>query len=102
MLERIAKLSVRWGNQHRKWKQVWDENVYITTSGVWSLNPMRNILANTKIDHILYSVDYPFEQNENGLKWVEELEESGLVTKEQLEMICYKNSEKLLGVKAPQ
>ena len=63
---------------------------------------MRTILVNTKIDHILYSVDYPFEQNENGLKWIEELEQSGLVTKEQLEMIAYKNSERLLRVKAPQ
>jgi predicted TIM-barrel fold metal-dependent hydrolase len=63
---------------------------------------MRTILANTKLDHILYSVDYPFEKNENGLKWIEELEKSGLVTKEQLDAIAYKNSEKLLGVKAPQ
>ncbi|KAK5131793.1 hypothetical protein LTR08_000548 [Meristemomyces frigidus] len=102
MLARIAKLSVRWGDQQRKWQQVWDENIWITTSGVWSLDPMRTILANTKIDHILYSVDYPFEQNENGLKWMEELEQSGLVSREQLEMIAYRNSEKLLRVKAPQ
>lgn len=102
MLQRIAKLSVRWGDHQRKWRQVWDENIWITTSGVWSLDPMRCILSNTKIDHILYSVDYPFEKNENGLKWMEELEESGLVTEEQLDMIAYKNSEKLLRVKAPQ
>lgn len=102
MLDRIAKLSVRWGDQQRKWKQVWDENIWITTSGVWSLDPMRCILSNTKLEHILYSVDYPFEKNENGLAWMEELEESGLVTKEQLEMIAYKNSEKLLRVKAPK
>jgi len=102
MLQRISNLSVRWGDQKRKIKQVWDENIWITTSGVWSLDPLRTILHNTKIDHILYSVDYPFEKNENGLKWMEELEQSGLVTQEQLEMIAYKNSEKLLGVKAPQ
>ncbi len=102
MLDRITKLSVRWGDQQRKWKTVWDENIWITTSGVWSLDPMRCILGNTRIEHILYSVDYPFEKNENGLKWMEELEESGLVTKEQLEMIAYKNSENLLRVKAPQ
>ena len=59
-------------------------------------------MHNTKIDHILYSVDYPFEKNENGLKWMQELEQSGLVTQEQLEMIAYKNSEKLLRVKVPQ
>jgi predicted TIM-barrel fold metal-dependent hydrolase len=102
MLDRITKLSVRWGDHKRKWKQVYDENIWITTSGVWSLDPMRCILANTKIDHILYSVDYPFEKNENGLAWVEEFEQSGLVTKEQLDMIAYQNSETLLRVKAPR
>ncbi|CZT22401.1 related to 5-carboxyvanillate decarboxylase [Ramularia collo-cygni] len=102
MLERVSNLSVRWGEQHRKLKQVWDENIWITTSGVWSLDPLRCILGNTKIEHILYSVDYPFQQNENGLKWIEELEQSGLVTQEELEMIAYKNSEKLLRIKAPR
>lgn len=102
MLERVSNLSVRWGDQKRKLKQVYDENIWITTSGVWSLNPLRCILGNTKIDHILYSVDYPFERNENGLKWIEQLEQSGLVTQEELEMIAYKNSEKLLRVKAPR
>ncbi|EME46098.1 hypothetical protein DOTSEDRAFT_70183 [Dothistroma septosporum NZE10] len=100
-LQRICNLSVRWGDQQRKLRQVWDENIWITTSGVWSLDPMRCILGNTKIDHILFSVDYPFEKNENGLKWIEELEQSGLVTQEELEMIAYKNSEKLLRLKAP-
>lgn len=101
-LQRICNLSVRWGDQKRKLKEVWDNNIWITTSGVWSLDPLRCILGNTKIDRILYSVDYPFEKNENGLKWMEELEQSGLLTKEQCELIAYKNSEKLLNVKAPQ
>lgn len=47
----------------------------------------------------MFSVDYPFEKNENGLKWMEELEQSGLVTNDQCEMIAYKNAEKLLKVK---
>lgn len=101
-LQRICNLSVRWGDIKRPFKQVWEENIWITTSGVWSLDPLRCVLHNTPMDHILFSVDYPFEKNENGLKWMEELEQSGLVTKEQYEMIAYKNSEKLLKVKAPQ
>lgn len=100
--ERICNLSRRWGPLKRPFKEVWEENIYITTSGVWSLNPMKCLLGNTPMEHILYSVDYPFEKNENGLKWIEELEQSGLVTKEQLEMIAFRNSEKLLRVKAPQ
>lgn len=101
-LQRICNLSVRWGDHKRKLKQVWEENIWITTSGVWSLDPMRCILGNTKIDHILFSVDYPLEKNENGLKWMEDLEQSGLVTEEQLDMIAYKNAEALLKIKAPQ
>ncbi|SMR44078.1 unnamed protein product [Zymoseptoria tritici ST99CH_3D1] len=101
MIQRVVNLSGRWGDIKRKLKEVWEENIWITTSGVWSLDPLRCILGNTKIDHILFSVDYPFERNENGLKWLEELEQSGLVSQEELEMIAYKNSEKLLRIKAP-
>jgi predicted TIM-barrel fold metal-dependent hydrolase len=102
MLERIEVLSRRWGERERDFRTVWDENVYITTSGVWSLNPLRTILGNTKIEHVLYSVDYPFAKNEDGLKWMEELEKSGLVDRDGLEKIGYRNAEKLLRVKAPQ
>lgn len=102
MLERICVLSRRWGEIKRSFQTVYEQNIYITTSGVWSLSPLATILMNTPIDHVLYSVDYPFAKNEDGLKWIEELETSGMVSREQFEMIAYKNAEKLLGVKAPQ
>ncbi|GAB1317364.1 hypothetical protein MFIFM68171_07574 [Madurella fahalii] len=101
LLQRIQALSPRWGTFRRDFKTVYDENVWITTSGVWSVDPMRCILANTRVDRILYSVDYPFQKNEIGLAWIKELEESGLVNDEQLKAIAYGNAEKLLGVKAP-
>jgi len=99
MLQRIQALSRRWGEFRRDFRTVYDENIWITTSGVWSIDPMRCILANTKIERILYSVDYPFQRNEVGLEWVEELEASGLVDEEQLKAIAYGNAERLLGVK---
>ncbi|KAK0610546.1 hypothetical protein B0T17DRAFT_117825 [Bombardia bombarda] len=102
MLQRIQALSRRWGDFRRDFKTVYDENVWITTSGVWSVDPLRCILANTRIDHILYSVDYPFQRNEVGLEWITELEESGLVNEEQLNAIAYGNAEKLLGIRAPK
>ncbi|RSL45180.1 hypothetical protein CEP51_016126 [Fusarium floridanum] len=100
MLERVEKLSARWGERQRPWRQVWDENIWITTGGVWSVAPMACILRNTRVDHILYSVDYPFEKNENGLRWIRELQDSGLVTPEELEMIAYRNAGRLLRVRA--
>ena len=99
MLGRIEELSPGWGKFERSFKKIWDENIWITTSGVWSLDPMATILRNTKIERILYSVDYPFARNERGLEWIQELEASGMVMTEQLEAIAYKNAEKLLGVK---
>jgi predicted TIM-barrel fold metal-dependent hydrolase len=100
MFERICVLSKRWGDLKRDFATVYRENLWITTSGVWGLAPMATILMNTPIEHVLYSVDYPFAKNEDGLAWIEQLEKSGMVSKEQLELIAYKNSEKLLGVRA--
>ena len=99
MLHRIIELSVRWGKMERSFKEVYDSNIWITTSGVWSIDPMATILRNTQIDKILFSVDYPFAKNEDGLRFMKDLEESGMVTKEQLEAIAYKNAEKLLKLK---
>ena len=61
---------------------------------------MATILRNTKVSHILYSVDYPFARNEDGLQFMRDLQKSGLVSEEELDMIAYKNAEALLGVKA--
>ena len=78
---------------------VYNENIWITTSGVWSLDPMRCIMANTRLDHILYSVDYPFVSNEAGLEWMRELKKGALVDQRQPRAIAYGNAEKLLGIK---
>lgn len=102
MLERCFDMSTRWagwGAKQRPLRQVWDENIYITTSGTWSLAPMRCILENTRVDRIMYSVDYPFESNERGLDWFNQLEKSGMLTEKQLKMIAYQNAENLLRVK---
>ncbi|KAJ0383768.1 hypothetical protein COL922a_009799 [Colletotrichum nupharicola] len=46
-------------------------------------------------------VDYPFEKNETGLAWMRELQESGLVTPDELEMIAHRNAEQLLRLSFP-
>ncbi|KAB5545491.1 hypothetical protein GE09DRAFT_1243113 [Coniochaeta sp. 2T2.1] len=100
MLERIAQQSARWGHRERGFKEVWDGNIWITTAGVWSVDPMACILRNTKIERILYSVDYPFESNEAGLEFLEKLRRSGLVDEEGMGKIVSGNAVGLLGLKA--
>ncbi|KAI1365583.1 hypothetical protein F5Y08DRAFT_171991 [Xylaria arbuscula] len=95
MLQRIQRVSSQWGKT-RSFREVWDANIWLTTSGNWALDPLACILRNTKHDRIMYSVDYPFAKSPNALGWLQELEESGMVTEEELEGIRWKNAASLL------
>ncbi|KAK5133704.1 hypothetical protein LTR08_007458 [Meristemomyces frigidus] len=97
--DRIFPQSKSWGERERDLKTVWHENIWVTTSGYFSLAPLSCLLKVSNIDRILYSVDYPFSMNDKGLAFVEEMQESGLVDAEQLDKICYKNAQKLLKIK---
>lgn len=97
MLQRIERTSGRFGRT-RSFREVWDQNMWLTTSGNWALDPLACILRNTKKDRIMYSVDYPFASSEDGLKWLEELEASGMLSKDELEGIRWKNAARLLKV----
>lgn len=74
---------------------------YILTvaQAMFSQAPLACLLRVSDIDKIMYSVDYPFVPNENGLAFVKELQESDLVNAEELDMICHRNAEKLLKLK---
>ena len=100
-LERTDAFAKMWREPGQKsLKQCWDENVWITTSGMFSVNPMATVLRNTKLERIMYSVDYPFADNGDGLSFVQQLRDSGLVTPDQMEKIAYRNAEEFLKVKA--
>ena len=116
MLDRIEKmLSRRWGKHNRDWMTVWNENCWITTSGMFHLGPLQCCLNMCKPDKVMYSkysvkstksiaaetlpgLDYPFEDPKEGLEFMESLEKSGLVSNEQFEMICSGNAKKLLHI----
>ncbi|KAH8552558.1 putative 2-amino-3-carboxymuconate-6-semialdehyde decarboxylase [Umbelopsis sp. PMI_123] len=100
LLERTNTALNIIASRDRTLKQVWDENIWVTTSGMFTLPPLYLLLKTTKIDRILYSVDYPFASNKAGEEFIKELSKSGFVTEEELEMIAYRNAESLLNVKA--
>lgn len=104
MIDRIANQRpiITENALRRGFKEVWASNIWITASGVWSVDPMATVLRNTPIDHILYSVDWPYEPYANGKKFMENLKESGLVTSEEWEMISWKNAAKLLKIQLPE
>ena len=57
MLERIDRfLTRRWkGSKERSFLQVWNENFWITLSGMWSLGPFACLVRTVAMDRILYS-----------------------------------------------
>ncbi|CAI7654600.1 unnamed protein product [Penicillium pancosmium] len=79
---------------------VWKNNIWITTSGMFALPPLLCLLQTTSIEHIMYSVDYPFSANETGSAFIEDLRKSGQVTEDDLEKIAFRNAENLTGIKA--
>ena len=98
-LDRIVTMSSGWADRERDLRTVWRENFWVTTSGMFSQTPLACLLKTVDVDHVLYSVDYPFSTNEQGLRFVEELEGSELVSKEDLDKICHGNAERLFKIK---
>lgn len=99
MFERFVKTAHVWGDWKRDLRTVWNENLWITTSGHFALPPFECLVKTFPVDKVLYSVDYPFSTNERGLEFVREIEASGILTDDQLQGFCYRNAERLLKVK---
>lgn len=99
MIDRIINTTRHWGNFQRDLRTVWNENIWVTTSGMFTLPPLECLLKSAPVDKIMYSVDYPFSTNDKGLDFLKEIEKAGILSKEQMEGFCYRNAEKLLKVK---
>ena len=51
------------------------------------------------LDHVLFSIDYPFSDNETGKEFLEVVEREGLLRGEDLEAFVRGNAAKLLRLK---
>ena len=97
-LDRIEGITNNQWPTNKKLREVWNENVWITSAGMFSLAPMAAVVRQSKPARILFSVDYPFDENKEGLDFMTALKADGLVSDEVLEGIAYKNAESLLKV----
>ena len=68
------------------------DQVWITTSGFFSLPPFMAALLSFGADRILFSVDYPFSPNGPGTAWLERLP----VSPADLAKIAHGNADRLL------
>jgi len=94
-IDQIFSMSGRWGRE-RDLREAWKTNIWVTTSGMFSLAPLSCLLQMRLMDHVLYSVDYPFSTNERGKEFIEQIRQSSLMDEKQLGMFAYRNAESLL------
>ena len=69
MLWRINMALSRDGKQGEGFADKFRRNFYVTTSGFFSNNALDHCIKEIGIDHILFSIDYPFVPNQPGMKW---------------------------------
>jgi 2,3-dihydroxybenzoate decarboxylase len=92
LVDRIDEALKRPGNKPISFKEVFASHFYITTSGHFSTPALLCALLELGIDRILFSVDWPFVENEPGMKWMETVPLSA----EDKEKMFNRNARKLL------
>jgi 2,3-dihydroxybenzoate decarboxylase len=69
-------------------------NIYVTTSGWFSDSALKYIIAVMGIDRVMFSIDYPYEEQRVACEWMENVP----LSFKDKEKIAYKNAAKLLKI----
>lgn len=83
------------GQNQRTMIDTFRQQLYITTSGFFSQPALRLTLDTIGIDNVLFSVDYPFSNNQTGVDFLNAIQ----LPPEQLAKIAHANADKLLGLR---
>lgn len=76
--------------------EVWNRNIWVTTSGSFTVRAFQQLRQVTRMERIMYSVDYPFSDVLDGWELVQELAKRKVLTNDEMDLFAYKNAEKLL------
>jgi len=83
------------GVNQRTISQTLKDQVYITTSGLFTQPPLKIAIETFGIDNIMFSVDYPFSTNAQGKAFLDAID----LPLEDKEKIAYLNADRILGLK---
>ena len=75
--------------------QTLTDQVWVTTSGVFTVPPLQALLATFGVDRVLFSVDYPYRPNEKARAFLDALP---LAPADQAK-IAHGNADRLLGLR---
>jgi len=83
------------GVNQRTISQTLKDQVYITTSGLFTQPPLKIAIETFGIDNIMFSVDYPFSTNAQGKAFLDAMD----LPIQDKEKIAYLNADRILGLK---
>lgn len=83
------------GDNQRSLIDTFRDQLYVTTSGLFTQPPLQICLDTIGIDNLMFSVDYPFSTNQMGIDFLNDIE----LPQDQIEKIAYKNADRVLGLK---
>ena len=92
LLWRINHAFSRGANKTTPFREIFQRQFYVTTSGNFSDPALQCTITEMGIDRILFSVDYPYVQNHEGSDWIKTL----TLPDEDVAKICSGNAERLL------
>ena len=73
-LWRIDQALKRPGHDEISFRDIFTRNFYITTSGHFSSTALVCAMMEMSMDHIMFSIDYPFVQNHPAMQWLDTLQ----------------------------
>lgn len=81
----------------RRFIDVWQHNIYISTADVLDVAGMRALLEQIPVDRVLFGGNYPWEDRSAAL--MNELRDSGVLEGEEWDKVAFKNAQALFGLK---
>ena len=80
------------GDNQRTLIETFHQQLFITTSGIFTQPPLRVAIDTFGIDNILFSIDYPFSTNEMGVEFLHQID----LPDGDVQKIAHGNADKLL------
>ncbi|KAI1136630.1 amidohydrolase 2 [Hypoxylon sp. FL0543] len=74
---------------------VWDRNIWVTSSGIFSVRTLEMLLKITKKDRVMYSIDTPFNKSVEGWNYLQELAQKSSLSQEELDDFAFGNARNL-------
>ena len=93
-LWRIDQALRRPGHEELGFREVFTNNFHITTSGHFSTTALICSMMEMGMDHIMFSVDWPFVSNKPAIEWLDTLQ----ISREDMGKFLSGNAAKLLKI----